>query len=200
MPRQHISCSISPEPATVTTIATVLFCGRRRRRLEPAAIEHGVVALLTLLEAHRGAEHVSSTLRLLEFMHPPIRHLTRATGILDAGPIGPVYDRNALHLVPILLGIRPGDANCELRSLVIQRNGLRQIFRVSAVREGGNVFRPAGADHDRRAIVPVDAIRQGSPMGLAAGLDGDCRPSRRGLKRYALAADAVVGGAGMQLL
>src|SRR5713101_2980417 len=80
---------------------------RRRRRLELAAIKHGVVALLTLLEAHRGAEHVSSTLRLLEFMHPPIRHLTRAAGVLDAGPIGPVHDRNALHLVPILLGIRP---------------------------------------------------------------------------------------------
>src|SRR5713101_4015792 len=127
MPRQRASARTAScmkgraptAPKDSSTIATVLFCGRRRRRLELAAIKHGVVALLTLLEAHHGAEHVSSTLRLLEFMHPPIRHLTRAAGVLDAGPIGPVHDRNALHLVRILLGIRPGDANCELRPLVI---------------------------------------------------------------------------------
>src|SRR5262249_46449033 len=174
---------------------SVLLDRGRRWRTELAAVEHGVVALLAFLEAYRSGEHVSSAPGLLELVHPPIRDLTGLTGILRAGSVGSVDERNALHLVAIILRIRPRDADSECRPLVIQGKGLRHILRVAAVREGGHVFRPAGADHDRRAIAPVDGAGQGAPMRPAAGLDRDRRPSRRSLKRYALAADAVVGGA-----
>src|SRR6516164_2761544 len=180
-----------------SALRSVLLYRGRRWRTELAAVEHGVIALLALLEAHRGREHVGSALGLLDLVHPPIRDLTGMTGIRRAGSVGPVDDRNALHLVAIILRIRPGDTDGECRPLVSQGKSLRQIFRVAAVRERGHVFHPAGADHDRRAIAPVDGAGQGAPMGLAAGLDRDRGPSRRRLKRYALAADAVIGGAGI---
>src|SRR5215469_12119595 len=138
---------------------------RRRRRTELAPVEHGVIALLAFLETYRGGEHVSAALGLLELVHPPIRDLTGLTGILRAGSVGSVDERNALHLVAIVLRIRPGDADGERRPVVIQGKSLRHVLRFAAVREGGHVFRPAGADHDRRAIIPVDATGQGAPMG-----------------------------------
>src|SRR5262249_46269186 len=102
----------------------LLYRGRRWRT-ELAAVEHGVIALLALLEAHRGREHVSYALGALELVHPPIRGLTRMTGIRRAGSIGSVDDRNALHLVAIILRIRPGDTDGERRPLVIQGKSLR---------------------------------------------------------------------------
>src|SRR6516165_4601127 len=175
----------------------VLSYRGRRWRTELAAVEHCVIALLAFLETYRCGEHVSPTLRLFELVHPPIRDLTELTGILRAGSVGSVDERNALHLVAIVFRIRPGDADGECRPLVIQGKSLRQVLRVPAIREGGLVFRPGGADHDRRAIAPVDGAGQGAPMGPAAGLDRNRRPSRRSLKGYALATDAVVGGAGI---
>src|SRR4029450_5086130 len=100
--------------------------------------------------------------------------------------IGPVDERNALQFVAIILCIGPGDADCECRPLVVQGKRLRQIVRVSVVWERGHVFRPAGADHDRCAVPPVDSSRQCAPMGPATGLDRDRGPSWRGLERYAL--------------
>src|SRR6516162_7234260 len=135
-----------------SALGGVLLYRGRRWRTELAAVEHGVIALLALLEAHRGREHVGSALGLLDLVHPPIRDLTGMTGIRRAGSVGPVDDRNALHLVAIILRIRPGDTDGECRPLVSQGKSLRQIFRVAAVRERGHVFHPAGADHDRRAI------------------------------------------------
>src|SRR5262245_20350920 len=102
----------------------VLLYRGRRWRAELAAVEHGVVALLALLKAHRGREHVRAALRLLELVHPPIRDLTGTTGILRAGSIGSVDDRNALHLVAIVLRIRPGDTDGECRPFVIQGKSL----------------------------------------------------------------------------
>src|SRR5262249_14520775 len=89
----------------------VLLYRGQRWRTELAAVEHGVIALLALLEAHRGREHVSSALGLLDLVHPPIRDLTRMTGIRRAGSVGSVDDRHALHLVAIILRIRPGDTD-----------------------------------------------------------------------------------------
>src|SRR5262249_16129554 len=176
-------------------LRSVLSDRGRRWRSELAAVEHGVVALLAFLEAYRGGEHVSSALGLLELVHPPIRDLTGLTGILRAGSVGSVDERNALHLLAMVLPIRPSHRAGECRLLVIQGKSLRRVLRVAAVREGGHVFRPAGADHDRCAIIPVDGAGQGAPMRPAAGLDRNRRPPRRSLKGYALAADAVVGGA-----
>src|SRR6516165_9642616 len=62
----------------------------------------------------------------------------------------------ACRFTAIVLRIWPGDADGERRPLVIQGKSLRHVLRVAAVRKGGHVFRPAGADHDRRAIAPVD--------------------------------------------
>src|SRR5262245_10890728 len=183
--------------AATSALRSVLLDRGRRWRTELAAVEHGVVALLAFLEAYRGGEHVSSALGLLELVRAAIRDLTGLTGILRSGSAGSVDERNALHLVAIILRIRPRDADGECRPLVIQGKSLRHVLRVAAVREGGHVFRPAGADHDRRAIAPVDGAGQGAPMRPAASLDRNRRPSRRSLKGYALAADAVVGGAGI---
>src|SRR5262245_40388475 len=126
-------------------LRSVLLDRGRRWRTELAAVEHGVVALLAFLEAYRGGEYVSSALGLLEFVHPPIRDLTRLTGILRARSVGSVDERNALHLVAIVLRIRPRDADGECRPLVIQGKGLRHILRVAAIREGGHVFRPGAS-------------------------------------------------------
>src|SRR5262245_45963856 len=180
-----------------SALRRVLLYRGRRWRTELAAIEHGVIALLALLETHRGREHVGSALGLLDLVHPPIRDLTGMTGIWRASSIGSVDDRHALHLVAIILRIRPGDADGECRPLVIQGKSLRTIFPVGAGRERGHVFHPAGGDHGRGGFGPVGGGGEGAPIGLAAGLDRDRGPSRRRLKRYALAADAVIGGAGI---
>src|SRR5262245_27671805 len=154
--------------ATASTLRSVLLDRGRRWRTELAAVEHGVVALLAFLETYRGGEHVGAALGLLEFVHPPIRDLTGLTGILRAASVGSVDERNALHLVAIILRIRPSDADGECRPLVIQGKSLRHVLRIAAVGERGHVFRPAGADHDRRAIIPVDGAGQRAPMGPTA--------------------------------
>src|ERR1700682_840854 len=90
-------------------------CAGRRRWRKLAAIEHGIIALLALLGAQVGGEHVRSALWLLEFIAPPIRHLAGLVGKLRAGAVGSVEDRNALHLVAIVLWVRPSAANSDLR-------------------------------------------------------------------------------------
>src|SRR5215472_19352647 len=102
----------------------VLLYRGRRWRTELAAVEHGVIALLALLEAHRSGEHVGPALGLLELVHPPVRDLTGLTGILRAGSVGSIDERNALHLVAILLRIRPSHADGECGPLVIQGKSL----------------------------------------------------------------------------
>src|SRR5262249_61948941 len=66
----------------------VLLYRGRRWRTELAAVEHGIIALLALLEAYRGREHVGSALGLLDLVHPPIRDLTGIPGISRAGSTG----------------------------------------------------------------------------------------------------------------
>src|SRR5262249_17009719 len=165
----------------VRSFAGLLY--RRRRRLQFAAVEHRVIAFVVFLKADRGREHIGSALRLLELVHPPVRHLTGTAREFRAGPVRCVDDRNALHLVAVILSVRPGDSDGEARPLVIQGKVQRQIVGVAAVREGGDEFRLAGADHDRRAVAPVDSAGEGAPMGLAAGLHWNRRPAGRSLKR-----------------
>src|SRR5262245_47812773 len=177
--------------------SAALFGGRRRWRLQLTAVQYGIIALLAPLEAHARGEDVGSALGFFEVVYPPVRHLAGLLRILRAGAVGSVEDRNALHLVAVVVGIGPGDSDADPRPVVVQGKGLRQILRAAAVRERGDVFRRGGADHDRRAVAPVDAAGERAPMGLAAGLHGNRRPSRRCLYGHALAADAIIGGTGI---
>src|SRR5262249_62037945 len=102
-----------------------------------------------------------------------IRHISRkinGKSTLLGFPGIPWPAMHALHLVAVVLCVRPGDADCEARPLVIQGEVQRRIVRVAAVREGGDEFRLAGADHDGCAVAPVDSAGERAPMGLAASL------------------------------
>src|SRR5215471_16623348 len=106
------SSTVVNSPSTVSFSMTFLMTS--------ASEMPSSVACLALLEADRSGEHVGSALGLLELVHPPIRDLTGLTGILRAGSVGSVDERNALHLVAIVLRIRPSDADGECRPLVIE--------------------------------------------------------------------------------
>src|SRR5262245_6755247 len=54
-----------------------------------------------------------------------MRRLSRNVNVPGV-PWHPVPIRNALHLVAVILCIRPGDADCKARALVIQGKGQRR--------------------------------------------------------------------------
>jgi hypothetical protein len=138
-------------------------------------IEHGVIVVLAALEAHRCSEHVQAAFGLFDFVNPPVCDLARLTGITRAGPIGAVEDRNALHLIAVILRIGPSDANADLRLPVIQGIGQRQIVRVASIVKCCRIFGVAGADHYRHRMAPVDSVRQRPPIRLA-------KPRNRGFR------------------
>src|SRR6476659_6599114 len=121
----HSRSSTEAQECVIAWFRMMLLRGRCWRGLTLATVEHGIIALVAFLKAHVRSEHVRAALRLLEFIHPPIRHLAGLVGILSAGAVRSVDDRNALHLVAIVLRIGPGDTNSDFRLPVIQGKRLR---------------------------------------------------------------------------